>query len=243
MSSIPLNVHGSTCISYYTRICAHVHVCIQRYEIYFNIFQWFIVLIVFVGCTFIPWTNDVADVYLPYGYIIYVGCFLDNTVSCLIPIIASFVLQSRSATYKSLVNDLEANGDLQQNELHIMLHSKQLRSMFKQFAVRSFAPETLLCWEFIERYKSITSRRKRFRFGKELMDKFLSPTGDFEINLPAKLNPREMWKKLKESESNPPLDFFDTLQAHCEVDLVDMFCRFKLRKDYQRVKTKLASVL
>lgn len=199
--------------------------------------QWFIAVTIFVACGLIDWINTVADYYFPYGFIILFACFLDNVVSCFVPVVASFVMQHRTNVFKSQMKDSES-GNTHQNELRSLLQSRQLRAMFKQFAVESFAPESVLCWEFIQRYKSMNSRRRRFRFGKELIEKFMLPSGDFQLNLPAEFKPEEYLSKLADCVSSPPIDFFAQLQKHCELDLVDMFVRFKSRKDYQRAKMK-----
>lgn len=203
----------------------------MRYEIYINFTQWFISVAVFVASSLIPlaW---LVDSYFPYGNVIYLSSFIDSVISCFVPVVASFVLQRSS---RKAVSDQES-GNAYHNELRELLHSKRLRDLFKTFTVESFAPESLLCWEFIERFKTIKSRRRRFRFAKELLDTFLSSSSDLQINLPAGFKLEEYMANLAEKESNVPIHFFDKLQTHCEVDLIDMFRRFKHRRAYQKAK-------
>lgn len=207
-----------------------------RFEIYINILQWFITMAVFSACELIASIN-IVDYYVPFGYLIVFACFVDSVISCFVPIVASFILQRRSDSFRAQMLDSET-GNLQHDELRFVLQSKRLRAMFKQFTVQSFAPESLLCWEFIQRYKTTKNGQKRFRFGKELIVNFMMPSGDFELNLPAVISPEEYMSKLMNKSSEPPVDFFAPLQRHCEMDLIDMFFRFKSRKDYQRVKMK-----
>lgn len=210
-----------------------------RYEIYINIAQWLVILTIFATCGSIDWIDKFADYYFPYGFVPVFGCFFDNVISCLVPIMASFRMQRHSKALKHKLLDPETGGP-QQSELHVVLQSKQLRAMFKKFSVQSFAPESLLCLEFIERYKTMKSGRKRFRFGKTLIENFMLPSGDLELNLPAEFKPEEYMSKLNESSSDPPVDLFVRLQKHCEMDLVDLFVRFKTRSDYLRAKAKIA---
>lgn len=192
---------------------------------------------IFSACELINSIN-IVDYYVPFGYLIVFACFIDSVISCFIPVVASFIIQRRSDVFKAQMLDIETTGSPQQDELHFVLQSKRLRTMFKQFTVQSFAPEPLLCWEFIQRYKTMKNGQRRLRFGKELIKKFMLPSGDLQLNLPAKLKPEDYLSKMADSAFSPPIDFFAQLQKHCELDLIDMFVRFKSRRDYQRAKMK-----
>lgn len=204
----------------------------MRTEMYVNIFQWFVLVLVFLLIGVIPFVKGLSDKYLPSGFAIFLACFLDTFISIFIPVMMSF----RSIYRSSSDHEKQSSSN---HELSFVLGNDELRPMFRKYTVESFAPEILLAWEHAERYRNEKNSSRRQRIGHALIRTFLDPQrAVMELNLSAEIQSQYTVAELQNAldKNKAPEDLFVSFQKHCLMDMQDMFNRFRTRTDYVKRK-------
>jgi Regulator of G protein signaling domain len=178
----------------------------------------------------VPVLTTILDYIVPAFHWIQACIFLDNVVSIVVPCVASFVLERRRRelmrTQPSNLAIEKSNIDMldQAGQLQFTLRNATLMAAFKTYAARSFAVESLLAWEEIQRYRSKQNPTKRKAAGLHIIDKFIKDGSVFELNLTGQLKKVNWAFRLEEQQA--AVQVFDDLLRHVEQDMLDNFSRF-----------------
>ncbi|KAL9643604.1 hypothetical protein ABK040_015771 [Willaertia magna] len=193
---------------------------------------WIVVVIIFF--VFGVWGaySSEYEHYVPAGWIILIGCVSDNVISCLIPVLLSFY-----TSRFSYVEGVE-EGKNSTSEIQEVLYDKKARELFKEFAIQSFVPESVLFWEDARNFKKLGSTERKKKFLRTMIDKYISDHAALELNLP---NRKEWERQLTEkiNEKRIPDNVLQKLVNHVERDMMDLFVRWKRTSEYKAVKEEI----
>jgi hypothetical protein len=110
-------------------------------------------------------------------------------------------------------------------------NSAQLYQMFKDFAMKEFSVENLLCWKEICKYQGLknASERRKVRLAKRIYDLYLDPASVMEVNIVQSMRD-EVKQALEEHQKNKGLalsmTLFDKISAAVSNNLLDTYSRF-----------------
>jgi hypothetical protein len=223
-------------------------------ELIFIVGIYFVGSLIFAILNLIPYYANVIEFIVPSGWMVPLVCMIDTIVTAFVPSLLSF---RKGDNYLLLNDDHEETKGHNANELLMILQKSELKDTLKLFAVQSFCPEGILCWEDVQKYKKLRSRRARAVKMREILNKYLVSGAPLELNLPNKkafykiaddaLGLYMMWKqrnvqtKLNEKleqianiEDNNTLmsegvtvDALDKLEKQIIADMMDVFYRYR----------------
>jgi hypothetical protein len=208
-----------------------------RYEVFIISALWLLCLIVFGIEYFVPQYGNVYEYYVPSGTALFVGFVQDLFFSCTLPCLLSFM-----KIYNKNAGMSEPSDNIQ-----FILKNDEYRELLKKFAVESFCPESILCWEDIHKYKLLTSDRERIDCIHMILQSYIEQGSPVELNLPGQLkfyinDLSNLVETYKENESRINSNILDQLEEHCLADIVDIFSRFKRSQNWQKISQNLIKV-
>ncbi|EFC45286.1 predicted protein [Naegleria gruberi] len=187
---------------------------IKRETLLLTLLQFFSIIL-FAICGFLVQVTKLTDFFVPFGFTLMVYSFTEVVICVLLPILYSIVLLNRTKKER-----------VEESELEHFLKSKKTFNILLDFARRSYCPESVLCYQDIERFK-LTSKKNRKQAALHITKTYLKPNSPLELNFP-KLS--QMFEQISKAIETTPLletNFFDNIQWHCIEDMTDVFERLK----------------
>ncbi|KAL9657534.1 hypothetical protein ABK040_000962 [Willaertia magna] len=120
----------------------------------------------------------------------------------------------------------EENGVVAISNLERLLHNKKTFNIFLDFARRSFCPESVLCWNDLQKFKRIRKSKRR-GFARYILEMYLNVgNSPLELNIPLNLSRYNEIRLILDDESKElPKNLFDYLELHCIKDMFDIYIR------------------
>ncbi|EFC35860.1 predicted protein, partial [Naegleria gruberi] len=187
---------------------------IKRETLLLTLLQFFSIIL-FAICGFLVQVTKLTDFFVPFGFTLMVYSFTEVVICVLLPILYSIVLLNRTKKER-----------VEESELEHFLKSKKTFNILLDFARRSYCPESVLCYQDIERFK-LTNKKNRKQAALHITKTYLKPNSPLELNFP-KLS--QMFEQISKAIETTPLletNFFDNIQWHCIEDMTDVFERLK----------------
>ncbi|KAL0483857.1 regulator of G-protein signaling [Acrasis kona] len=152
----------------------------------------YVVFCVMFGITqSIPAFVRTGEKYIPAVWILLFPITFDHICNNLYPCIVAFELFQRPSS-----DQKEDAAPYIEDNILVTLEYDVTRKLFKEYAMKSFCVEDLICWEDIQLYKSLSSNRKRIEKAQEIIDRYLVENSPAELNLS---NPIDILNDLRAS--------------------------------------------
>lgn len=181
------------------------------------IFQVFFV-IAFVVAGLLDIVVVLTDYFIPYGYTLLFYSFLEVIVTVACPVLYAFVRDYREEKRSQYQKE---------TELEAILRNKKMFERFLDYARRSFAPESVLCYRDIQHFKKTKSNQKR-KAAQFVVNTYLQLGSPLELNID-NVNERghDFTRILSEysEDAKIPKSLFEELEMACLVDMRDVFTR------------------
>jgi len=200
-------------------------------------------IVAFVVFGLVPVFSKFLDFFIPYGYVLLFYSGADVVISVLLPIIYSSI-----SDRKRKVIIVEESG------LEQCLRNKKTFNIILEYARRSYAPESVLCYRQIDEFKR-TGRRNRKKAALHIVNTYLKSGAPLELNYP-KISEvyegvlREIMSHNNTTKNGAGSDIdtnlFNNIQLHCVNDMTDIFERLKkqnkeIREMVEEWKTQTTS--
>eukprot|EP01117_Protostelium_nocturnum_P009506 TRINITY_DN3393_c0_g2_i1.p1 TRINITY_DN3393_c0_g2~~TRINITY_DN3393_c0_g2_i1.p1 ORF type:complete len:880 (+),score=333.03 TRINITY_DN3393_c0_g2_i1:133-2772(+) len=144
-------------------------------------------------------------------------------------------LHSEVSASSSLSEEIPASTVYQMNSLVSLLLNPQGKNYFRTFLLKERSVENVDFYSATDQYSTITSQDAAAKKAREIIELYLLPGCDKEVNISGPLI-----KKIQENLSNPKSDLFEEAQrAVIELMLRDSFPRFQRDHLFSRLQRKL----
>ncbi|KAG2387643.1 hypothetical protein C9374_001237 [Naegleria lovaniensis] len=164
-----------------------------RLEVVLISVNWVFALITYALPSFIQIIDILVDYYVPWISFIFIACIIDCFVACTLPV---FFYQkiTPSSLHERKINKQEYGNDIQK-----CLRDPKWNSLFLQFTQSSFAPENVMCWNSIQRFKTVPEKTRKDLL-RVIADTYLREGAPLELNVARKVfnNFEEIFNLLKE---------------------------------------------
>ncbi len=160
----------------------------------------------------------------PAGYILFLVVLIDIIITSTIPVILSFQKKYRS--------NQQVNTDV----IRMILEDDKYRAVFKDYAVRSICAESIMFWEDAQEYKKIESNADREDKIEQMYSKYLEDNAPYELNIPSELR-ESVYHVIFIKDTTEIIEdqLLGNLEIHCITDMGDVFSRFAVTKEGERI--------
>ncbi|KAL0491368.1 hypothetical protein AKO1_009880 [Acrasis kona] len=187
----------------------------------------------FVIVQSIPQYTLYVEQYFPAAIIPIFAIVIENILAVLIPVIKYY----KTVEVKDDKHEPFISGSF--SDIQSTLDDPAARNELKKYAVNSFCPEDILCWEDIQVYKEFKGEYEILKKGREIVKNYLNSGSPMELNLPdpvkfkddieEKLNFMSD-EELEDQKNESLLNVFDELQTQVVINMADVFKRFRASK-------------
>lgn len=128
----------------------------------------------------IPGYADIIERYFPSGFFLFAALVFDVFFNSLLTIVLTF---THTAKMAKMQTEIEAH----KKGLIDVLQDPESRKFLKEFAVKSFAPETVAFWEAVDNFKAVVMVKEteevRKSTARRIISDFIDPNGPLALNL------------------------------------------------------------
>ncbi|KAL9657542.1 hypothetical protein ABK040_000969 [Willaertia magna] len=161
--------------------------------------------------------NKLVDYILPNGLAFLIGTNFEILITTFIPLCYSVYYDRREKLIREAAS---------KTKLERLLYNKKTFIIFLEFARKSFCPESVLCWEDVQKYRRLKKSKRRI-YARYILEKYLK-TGESPLELNISTNVaryQEMDSKIKDLNKEMERGAFDYLELHCLRDMTDIYSR------------------
>ncbi|EFC48077.1 predicted protein [Naegleria gruberi] len=190
---------------------------VKKEAILIIIFQ-VIAIIAFVVTGLIDEIVTLTDYFIPYGYSLMTFSLVEVFTTVLLPVVYAIVSEYRNLRRM----DTEFDSELEQ----VLRNRKSFNKML-DFARRSYAPESVLCYRDIQRFKKLRANNRR-KMAHHIVNSYLTSGSPLELNIDnIIIRKKEFSDRVSNTNEKLPRDMFNQIQDHCLVDMRDIFDRLR----------------
>eukprot|EP01027_Heterolobosea_sp_BB2_P016178 GEZU01023061.1.p1 GENE.GEZU01023061.1~~GEZU01023061.1.p1 ORF type:complete len:250 (-),score=57.60 GEZU01023061.1:194-943(-) len=216
------------------------------------------VILFAVGSTIEPYRSHVELEYFPTGFIIFIGMTITTIVLLFIPAVMTFFWKHKNKRRSQLHHrwrpppafELEPSKkdptpeaekeDEWQGSLMDILEDTEFgcRQSFLKYCESEFAPESLLCYQDIERFRQLSSgssKEKRAELLKTIEDTYIRLGSPLELNMSDGIR-FDLQARIAANASEESIDnVLGDLERVLIPLLEDTFFRYSMTKQYEKL--------
>lgn len=197
-------------------------------------------IVAFVVTGLIDPIVTLTDYFIPYGYSLMTFSLVEVFTTVLLPVVYAIVSEYRN--FKRMNTDFDS-------ELEQVLHNRKGFTKILDFSRRSYAPESVLCYRDIQRFKKLRAGNRR-KMATHIVNTYLTIGSPLELNIDnIEIRKKEFSEKLSNTNEKLPRTMFNLIQDHCLVDMRDIFDRlrssdkeiYQMLQDWRMKQSKLTT--